>query len=204
MIPPSLPAFSSLTWPPWVPWPSLAAHFLSCLSEVLTFFICIFFLKQWLQFDLFRQTLWAPEALVFQPHNLNNNRPKTKRFWKRKNRSRSPSRSVGRSEVSEELFTSSHEDVSSLTVDDVSTDLSTDPEDGDLPLDPEPAVRITEMETEDDDSFFSEAVDSTSVLPPVITEEAVAFGQDISEVSSLISEQSWFQEHYEHVLPVWR
>ena len=48
-----------------------AKHFLACLSEMLTFFICIFFLKQWLQFDLFRDYPWAPEVAVFH-HNNNN------------------------------------------------------------------------------------------------------------------------------------
>ena len=35
------------------------SHFLSCLSEVLSFFICIFLLRHWLQFDLFRDSLWG-------------------------------------------------------------------------------------------------------------------------------------------------
>ena len=34
-------------------------HFLSCLSEMLSFFICIFLLRHWLQFDLFRDSLWG-------------------------------------------------------------------------------------------------------------------------------------------------
>ena len=60
-------------------------------------------------------------------HGINNNKMipasvKSKRFWKRKNRSRSPSRSVGRSEVSE-CFTSSEDEISSISIDDISSDL---------------------------------------------------------------------------------
>ena len=160
-----------------------AKHFLACLSEMLTFFICIFFLKQWLQFDLFRDYPWAPEVAVF--HHNNNNVPpkslKSKRFWKRKNRSRSPSRSVGRSEISEELLTSEEEDCSSISIDDVSTDLSESESDGNQVTE-EDILEINDSE----DSFHSNLLNA---------EES---DEDcISEVPhSLDSQLSWFQEHY--------
>ena len=46
----------------------------------------------------------APEASIYKKALTNSTKSSTKRFWKRKNRSRSPSRSVGRSET-EEIFT---------------------------------------------------------------------------------------------------
>ena len=52
---------------------------------------------------------------------------KSKRFWKRKNRSRSPDRSVSRC-VSSECFTSSEDNISSISIDDVSSDITTESE----------------------------------------------------------------------------
>ena len=109
-------------------------HCLFCISEMLSFFICIFLLRHWLQFDLFRDSLWASEAAVFH-HGINNNKVmpeklkslKSKRFWKRKNRSRSPDRSVSRC-VSSECFTSSEDNISSISIDDVSSDITTESE----------------------------------------------------------------------------
>ena len=94
----------------------------------------IFLLRHWLQFDLFRDSLWASEAAVFH-HGINNNKVmpeklkslKSKRFWKRKNRSRSPDRSVSRC-VSSECFTSSEDNISSISIDDVSSDITTESE----------------------------------------------------------------------------
>ena len=179
-----------------------AKHFLGCLAEMLTFFICIFFLKQWLQFDLFRDYPWAQaETAVF---HLNNNNVKSnikslksKRFWKRKNRSRSPSRSVGRSEISEEIFTSSEDNCSSISIDNVSSDLDSDIEDSiDLDiidnqnnlddLDDDLGAEINDAETED--SFHSN----------LLQQEELSDDNDgtISDAPSLESQLSWFQEHY--------
>ena len=181
-----------------------AKHFLGCLAEMLTFFICIFFLKQWLQFDLFRDYPWAQaETAVF---HLNNNNVKSnikslksKRFWKRKNRSRSPSRSVGRSEISEEIFTSSEDNCSSISIDNVSSDLTdSDIEDSidldiidnqnnlDLDLDDDLGAEINDAETED--SFHSN----------LLQQEELSDDNDgtISDAPSLDSQLSWFQEHY--------
>ena len=179
-----------------------AKHFLGCLAEMLTFFICIFFLKQWLQFDLFRDYPWAQaETAVF---HLNNNNVKSnikslksKRFWKRKNRSRSPSRSVGRSEISEEIFTSSEDNCSSISIDNISTDLDSDVEDSiDLDiidnqnnlddLDDDLGAEINDAETED--SFHSN----------LLQQEELSDDNDgtISDAPSLDSQLSWFQEHY--------
>lgn len=180
-----------------------AKHFLGCLAEMLTFFICIFFLKQWLQFDLFRDYPWAQaETAVF---HLNNNNVKSnlkslksKRFWKRKNRSRSPSRSVGRSEISEEIFTSSEDNCSSISIDNVSSDLDSDIEDSidldiidnqnnlDLDLDDDLGAEINDAETED--SFHSN----------LLQQEELSDDNDgtISDAPSLDSQLSWFQEHY--------
>ena len=179
-----------------------AKHFLGCLAEMLTFFICIFFLKQWLQFDLFRDYPWAQaETAVF---HLNNNNVKSnlkslksKRFWKRKNRSRSPSRSVGRSEISEEIFTSSEDNCSSISIDNISTDLDSDIEDSidldiidnqkDLDdLDDDLGAEINDAETED--SFHSN----------LLQQEELSDDNDgtISDAPSLDSQLSWFQEHY--------
>ena len=113
---------------------SSVTHCLFCISEMLSFFICIFLLRHWLQFDLFRDSLWASEAAVFH-HGINNNKVmpeklkslKSKRFWKRKNRSRSPDRSVSRC-VSSECFTSSEDNISSISIDDVSSDITTESE----------------------------------------------------------------------------
>ena len=68
-------------------------------------------------------------------HGINNNKVmpeklkslKSKRFWKRKNRSRSPDRSVSRC-VSSECFTSSEDNISSISIDDVSSDITTESE----------------------------------------------------------------------------
>ena len=178
-----------------------AKHFLGCLAEMLTFFICIFFLKQWLQFDLFRDYPWAQaETAVF---HLNNNNVKSnikslksKRFWKRKNRSRSPSRSVGRSEISEEIFTSSEDNCSSISIDNVSSDLDSDIEDSidldiidnqnNLDLDDDLGAEINDAETED--SFHSN----------LLQQEELSDDNDgtISDAPSLDSQLSWFQEHY--------
>ena len=91
---------------------------------------------------------------------------------KRKNSSRSPSRSVGRSEVSEELFTSEEdEDLSSvISIDDVSS----------------------EQDTSEDieDSFHSEIIENTTLT------DADADIEELSEVCSIDSQLSWFQEHY--------
>ena len=179
-----------------------AKHFLGCLAEMLTFFICIFFLKQWLQFDLFRDYPWAQaETAVFHLNN-NNVKPnikslKSKRFWKRKNRSRSPSRSVGRSEISEEIFTSSEDNCSSISIDNVSSDLDSDIEDSiDLDiidnqnnlddLDDDLGAEINDAETED--SFHSN----------LLQQEELSDDNDgtISDAPSLDSQLSWFQEHY--------
>ena len=179
-----------------------AKHFLGCLAEMLTFFICIFFLKQWLQFDLFRDYPWAQaETAVFHLNN-NNVKPnikslKSKRFWKRKNRSRSPSRSVGRSEISEEIFTSSEDNCSSISIDNISTDLDSDIEDSiDLDvidnqnnlddLDDDLGAEINDAETED--SFHSN----------LLQQEELSDDNDgtISDAPSLDSQLSWFQEHY--------
>ena len=181
-----------------------AKHFLGCLAEMLTFFICIFFLKQWLQFDLFRDYPWAQaETAVFHLNN-NNVKPnikslKSKRFWKRKNRSRSPSRSVGRSEISEEIFTSSEDNCSSISIDNVSSDLTdSDIEDSidldiidnqnnlDLDLDDDLGAEINDAETED--SFHSN----------LLQQEELSDDNDgtISDAPSLDSQLSWFQEHY--------
>lgn len=152
------------------------SHFLSCITEMLTFFICIFFLKQWLQFDLFKDALWtSPEMAIY---NNNNNTKlkslKSKRFWKRKNRSRSPSRSVGRSEISE-TFTSSEDDLSSISIDDVSSSCSSESETD------ENAVEIIELPNsdEEEDSFHSSIIVESD-----------------DEVSSIDSQLSWFQDHY--------
>ena len=178
-----------------------AKHFLGCLAEMLTFFICIFFLKQWLQFDLFRDYPWAQaETAVFHLNN-NNVKPnikslKSKRFWKRKNRSRSPSRSVGRSEISEEIFTSSEDNCSSISIDNVSSDLDSDIEDSidldiidnqnNLDLDDDLGAEINDAETED--SFHSN----------LLQQEELSDDNDgtISDAPSLDSQLSWFQEHY--------
>ena len=179
-----------------------AKHFLGCLAEMLTFFICIFFLKQWLQFDLFRDYPWAQaETAVFHLNN-NNVKPnikslKSKRFWKRKNRSRSPSRSVGRSEISEEIFTSSEDNCSSISIDNVSSDLDSDIEESiDLDiidnqnnlddLDDDLGAEINDAETED--SFHSN----------LLQQEELSDDNDgtISDAPSLDSQLSWFQEHY--------
>ena len=182
-----------------------AKHFLGCLAEMLTFFICIFFLKQWLQFDLFRDYPWAQaETAVFHLNNnnlanLSKNQKslKSKRFWKRKNRSRSPSRSVGRSEISEEIFTSSEDNCSSISIDNVSSDLDSDIEDSiDLDiidnqnnlddLDDDLGAEINDAETED--SFHSN----------LLQQEELSDDNDgtISDAPSLDSQLSWFQEHY--------
>lgn len=181
-----------------------AKHFLGCLAEMLTFFICIFFLKQWLQFDLFRDYPWAQaETAVFHLNNNNVNLSKnqkslkSKRFWKRKNRSRSPSRSVGRSEISEEIFTSSEDNCSSISIDNVSSDLDSDIEDelqsdidnqNNLDLDDDycEGAEINDAETED--SFHSN----------LLQQEELSDDNDgtISDAPSLDSQLSWFQEHY--------
>lgn len=163
-------------------------HFLSCLSEMLTFFICIFLLKQWLQFDLFRDYLWAPEASVFALQINNNQVPKSlksKRFWRRKNRSRSPSRSVGRSEISEsEIFTSSEEDISSISIDDVSSDDEEPEEQEEKDLE----VEIIELPSSDD---ITEDLDDEDSFHSNLLQE-----EELSQVSSIDSQLSWIQEHY--------
>ena len=110
------------------------------------------------------------------PSTVNQKSLKSKRFWKRKNRSRSPSRSVGRSEISEELLTSEEEDCSSISIDDVSTDLSESESVDD---------QVLEINDSDDESFHSNLLNA---------EESA---DDISETrDSLDSQLSWFQEHY--------
>ena len=158
----------------------LIGHFLSIVSEMLTIFICIFFLKQWLTFDLFRGPLpGAPEASIYKkPPALKSKA--SKRFWKRKNRSRSPSRSVGRSET-EEVYTSSEDDISSISIDDVSSD----------------------EEEDDDDEVWDEVKESVEVgvanhdtVADDGIDEPVAIDSDADECSSLSSELSWFQQYY--------
>ena len=199
------------------------SHFLSCLSEVLSFFICIFLLRHWLQFDLFRDALWASEAAVFHHAlppggaTINNNKMhtipaslKSKRFWKRKNRSRSPSRSVGRSGTSE-CFTSSEDDISSISIDDVSSDISESESiqsdhqvydeidqsanGGVAEIDQSVTsdlVKLTENETED--SFHSnEQIDDSDQDSKILLNSS---SEDLSQVSSLDSQLSWFQDHY--------
>ncbi len=97
------------------------AHVSAWLSEMLTFFLCIVFLKQWLQFDLFGGLppgLNPGAAEADAPYLLtpNNNTKKAigagkHRRFKRKNRSRSPSRSVARSVATTDEPTS---DISSI------------------------------------------------------------------------------------------
>ena len=182
-----------------------AKHFLGCLAEMLTFFICIFFLKQWLQFDLFRDYPWAQaETAVFHLNNnnlanLSKNQKslKSKRFWKRKNRSRSPSRSVGRSEISEEIFTSSEDNCSSISIDNVSSDLDSDIEE--LP-------DVDNQNNLDDDDYcgagegaeINDAETEDSFHSNLLQQEELSDDNDgtISDAPSLDSQLSWFQEHY--------
>lgn len=179
-----------------------AQHFLGCLTEMLTFFICIFFLKQWLQFDLFRDYPWAQaETAVFHLNNnnqINQKSLKSKRFWKRKNRSRSPSRSVGRSEISEEIFTSSEENCSSISIDDVSSDLDDSSlEEQDLDIDNDCAIdEINDAEGEEtEDSFHSNLLQQEE-LSDDNNDEKEDDDTTISEAPSLDSQLSWLQEHY--------
>ena len=179
-----------------------AKHFLGCLAEMLTFFICIFFLKQWLQFDLFRDYPWAQaETAVFHLNNnnqINQKSLKSKRFWKRKNRSRSPSRSVGRSEISEEIFTSSEENCSSISIDDVSSDLDDSSlEEQDLDIDNDCAIdEINDAEGEEtEDSFHSNLLQQEE-LSDDNNDEKEDDDTTISEAPSLDSQLSWLQEHY--------
>ena len=177
-------------------------HFLGCLAEMLTFFICIFFLKQWLQFDLFRDYPWAQaETAVF---HLNNNNVKSnikslksKRFWKRKNRSRSPSRSVGRSEISEEIFTSSEDNCSSISIDNVSSDLDSDIEDS---IDLDIIDNQNNLDDQDDDlgAEINDAETEDSFHSNLLQQEELSDDNDgtISDAPSLDSQLSWFQEHY--------
>ena len=179
-----------------------AKHFLGCLAEMLTFFICIFFLKQWLQFDLFRDYPWAQaETAVF---HLNNNNVKSnikslksKRFWKRKNRSRSPSRSVGRSEISEEIFTSSEDNCSSISIDNVSSDLDSDIEDS---IDLDIIDNQNNLDDQDDDlgAEINDAETEDSFHSNLLQQEELSDDNDgtISDAPSLDSQLSWFQEHY--------
>ena len=118
---------------------------------------------------------------------LKNNSKNTKRFWKRKNRSRSPSRSVGRSET-EEVFTSSEDDISSISIDDVSSD--------------------DESSDEADDTDAEEVWDEVKESVTSVTNSNDVNDQDLDNVSdddadeeeeecsSLASDLSWFQDHY--------
>ena len=104
----------------------------------------------------------------------------SKRFWKRKNRSRSPSRSVGRSET-EEVYTSSEDDISSISIDDVSSDEEEDDDD--------------EVWDEVKESVEAGVANHDDVVDDGIDDPA-AIGSDADECSSLSSELSWFQQYY--------
>jgi hypothetical protein len=194
---------------------TLAAHILAWLSEMLTFFLCIFFLKKWLQFDLFRGLPGAPEAAIF---NNNNNKAagalkseRAKRFWKRKNRSRSPSRSVARSET-EEILTSDEEEelnselISTIEADDGSSSSNNSDFESDCSVETEDeswksssssqhsnnksakTSKKNEVETEGEGEGEEEEVIPISSDEDLINEDSIA--------SSLDSELSWLQEHY--------
>ena len=176
----------------------ILAHCLTCLSEMLTFFICIFFLKQWLQFDLFRGLPGAPEAAIFNAAATKKPHPslKSQRFWKRKNRSRSPSRSVGRSET-EEIFTSSESEDHDNDSDDISVDdISSDTEDELLNEDNDEVEAVLEEDKEEplvvtDVTNVSESVED-SFHSEIDEDELIA----VSDVESLDSELSWFEQYY--------
>lgn len=178
----------------------ILGHFLSIVSEMLTLVLCIFFLKQWLAFDLFRGPFsgsGGPEAgqSIYNNNSggvLNSNKKalknnttskNTKRFWKRKNRSRSPSRSVGRSET-EEVFTSSEDDISSISIDDVSSDDESSDEDHD------------EVWDEVKESVTSDVTNSNNDIADEQDLDISDDDEEEEECSSLASDLSWFQDHY--------
>ena len=182
----------------------ILGHFLSIVSEMLTLVLCIFFLKQWLAFDLFRGPFsgsGGPEAgqSIYNNNSggvLNSNKKalknnttskNTKRFWKRKNRSRSPSRSVGRSET-EEVFTSSEDDISSISIDDVSSDDESSDEADDTDAE-EVWDEVKESVTSVTNSNDVDVQDLDNVSDDDADEEE-------EECSSLASDLSWFQDHY--------
>ena len=117
---------------------------------------------------------------------MKSNSKNTKRFWKRKNRSRSPSRSVGRSET-EEVFTSSEDDISSISIDDVSSDAGDDESNSDEADDTDEEVwdevkeSVTSVTNSNDDQDLDNVSDDE---------------EEGEECSSLASDLSWFQDHY--------
>ena len=198
----------------------IVAHISSWLSEMLTFFLCIVFLKQWLQFDLFGG---LPPGLSPGAANVEADAPYTnpnnnvmpggqkkaigvganKRRFKRKNRSRSPSRSLARSVATTDEATS---DISSICGDLSSCD--TDDDLGEIDLEneqPPPAASsacgdLMGTDCEDDESWHSSgsATDKTGLDKAQQALEAARnlpleslMARDLRELVHSDSEDSW-------------